>query len=571
MVVKKPTRHRKKRPAATDASGSTHPPKKLREDYGTSSGAATGGKSPYVIKELLERSVLNAEIGVAAIETLPFVTSSVSATPEREVGDFTNVITGPNLRTIGPSESAASAPSISVLKTDVDPIPHVGPHTFLDSCFTHTARPNVARSSQRPGKELSIGSRELDSETLQEVFVLRWNVPNDILAMDYHQLFTEYNVETTRQAFLNVKVRMRTKYSLSERKRMENECEKQTFLLQSKDGEIERLKAQLLLKEVEAAEAVRLRTQVVTAETTEKVHADESSLSVKDLEVKDLTATVTFVKFQNDSLVDQVHALEATCSGLHDQVSGYEHLKEQFEEIQDAQMNTLCDKMAKLEVNLIEMALHLEEKFYPHLLTYLSALGTAISCAIEKGMQDGLSAGIEHGKEGRDLKDLVAYNPAMEADYNSALQDLRAVDFPVLAELKSQTDAILGATSLSFALSVSHDRVERIRQNVAEHRSTLVGVYVPLVNPLCIQSLTGATGPSDALSIAVGTTTALSTTFASTSSIPPVSVDDYVIANVDDEEDIQPKVQERNQDKGEGSVASTLEIEFEKEELDTTP
>ncbi|GKG63119.1 hypothetical protein Tco_0638766, partial [Tanacetum coccineum] len=69
--------------------------------------------------------------------------------------------------------------------------------------------------------------------------------------MDYHQLFTEYNVRTERQAFLNVKVRMRTKYSLSERKRLENECEKQTFLLQSKDGEIERLKAQLLLKEAE--------------------------------------------------------------------------------------------------------------------------------------------------------------------------------------------------------------------------------------------------------------------------------------------------------------------------------
>ncbi|GKG61635.1 hypothetical protein Tco_0621344, partial [Tanacetum coccineum] len=39
--------------------------------------------------------------------------------------------------------------------------------------------------------------------------------------------------------------------------------------------------------------------------------------------------------------------------------------------------------------------------------------------AIEKGMQSGLSADIDHGKAGRSLADVVAYNPAAEADYNS--------------------------------------------------------------------------------------------------------------------------------------------------------
>ncbi|GJV82205.1 hypothetical protein Tco_1518075 [Tanacetum coccineum] len=48
----------------------------------------------------------------------------------------------------------------------------------------------------------------------------------------------------------------------------------------------------------------------------------------------------------------------------------------------------------------------------------------AISRAIEKGMQDGLAAGIEHGARGRRLEDLVAYNPSMEEDYNATLQEL---------------------------------------------------------------------------------------------------------------------------------------------------
>nr|GEV47935.1 hypothetical protein [Tanacetum cinerariifolium] len=99
------------------------------------------------------------------------------------------------------------------------------------------------------------------------------------------------------------------------------------------------------------------------------------------------------------------------------QVSGYERLKEQIEEFQDAQMNIVNDKVAKLDVDLLEMALHLEEKFYPHLHTTISSR----SRAIEKGMQDGLSDGIDHRKAGRNLEDVVAYNPVAEANYSFAL------------------------------------------------------------------------------------------------------------------------------------------------------
>ncbi|GJY81301.1 gypsy type transposase [Tanacetum coccineum] len=241
--------------------------------------------------------------------------------------------------------------------------------------------------------------------------------------MDYHHLFTEFNVGTTRQACLNAKVRMRTKYCLSERSKLESECKKQVDLLKARDDEIENLKAQLLLKEAEATEAVRLRAQVSAAEATEKMHADEidalkqrnvalenekdsldgkvtklqSLVSAKDLELKDSNVDVSSLKSQNDSLVDQV--------------SGYERLKEQIEEFQDAQMNIVNEKVVKLDADLLEMALHLEETFYPHLLTtisgqrwlltrglklavvkclnlpeYLTALGPAISRAIEKGM-----------------------------------------------------------------------------------------------------------------------------------------------------------------------------------------
>ncbi|GKF25794.1 hypothetical protein Tco_0081688, partial [Tanacetum coccineum] len=61
----------------------------------------TGGKSRSAIKRLLAGAVLNVEVGVAAIPTLPFVTTFVSTMPERESGDHTNSVAELNLHTIG--------------------------------------------------------------------------------------------------------------------------------------------------------------------------------------------------------------------------------------------------------------------------------------------------------------------------------------------------------------------------------------------------------------------------------------------------------------------------------------
>ncbi|GKC63762.1 hypothetical protein Tco_1096360 [Tanacetum coccineum] len=74
VAAEKPKRPRKKGQVVADASGSFHPPKKLREDHGTSSEAAIG----------------------------------VSATPEHEGDVPDDSITEANLCTIGPAESSLS-------------------------------------------------------------------------------------------------------------------------------------------------------------------------------------------------------------------------------------------------------------------------------------------------------------------------------------------------------------------------------------------------------------------------------------------------------------------------------
>ncbi|GJR60241.1 hypothetical protein Tco_1502403 [Tanacetum coccineum] len=266
--AEKPKRPQKKKQAVTDVSGPSHPHKKLRSDHEISSGAVSAGKSPTAFRELLASSILNVESDVEVVATLPFVTSSVSATPEHESGVPADSVTGPNLCTIGASErfvisldsshhssiNASGAEDDSIIRSAVIPpvmteaviATHVAsipsalapePSTkvvtpvhasmFHDSDSMGTVRPDVAGSSHTLGKELSMGSQEVDSESLHEVFVPRWNIPNgsllddlgasrefiDHLAppvlfsqisdIDYEELFIEFSVGTARQACLS--------------------------------------------------------------------------------------------------------------------------------------------------------------------------------------------------------------------------------------------------------------------------------------------------------------------------------------------------------------------------------
>ncbi|GKD51701.1 hypothetical protein Tco_1280677 [Tanacetum coccineum] len=123
-----------------------------------------------------------------------------------------------------------------------------------------------------------------------------------------------------------------------------------------------------------------------------------------------------------------------------------------------------------------------------------------------------------------------------------------------------EDQVILGETSLLVALDVTHSRVERIRENVAAQRSALIGVWTHLVNPLSVENLVGTASTSDSTPATIATTTALSLTFASASTIPPITIEDYEIIGAD------------VQGSGQGEAASFPNtVEFEKEELDTTP
>nr|GEW86629.1 hypothetical protein [Tanacetum cinerariifolium] len=175
------------------------------------------------------------------------------------------------------------------------------------------------------------------------------------------------------------------------------------------------------------------------------------------------------------------------------------------------------------------IALHIDEELYPRFLTtiagqmwildrglklvvmkclqsleYLATLGGAIGCAIDKGMQDGLVVDIDHEKSGRRLVDFVTYNPSAEANYAFAVNALRVIDFPLLAQLESQKDA--GMANIMGLIHLEGLAVETLK---ASHLSKTISDVIFLWKEERVRLLVGYPGASTTLIYSPGSSSTL--------------------------------------------------------------
>ncbi|GJT44399.1 putative reverse transcriptase domain-containing protein [Tanacetum coccineum] len=429
-------RQRKRKTMIVNSGEPSHPAKKLIENRGTLGGTSVDRKSMPAIQRLLVGAVQNAE---------------------REDEDHTDFVAGTNLHTFSPpprfviSSDSSHHSGANVVEAEVNLVV-MSSARVITTVTTVTATVDAATAAKEaPTKPSLFGtSSSAADDPLRRLFGKCLSSANGAL------LIRSRLADDCR---LSAEVRMRVEYNIKEKRKLRSVFDEQTELLKVKDEDIENLKAQLLLKEAEAAEAIRLRAEASRKEISEldvKVSDLAASVKVREQEVVDLDAQVTAVKSQSDNLTGRVHELKTSSAGLQEKVTAYEDCMGKLEELQDERMRVVDDKFDKLYADFVETALHLEEKFYPHLLTTIAGHRAAISKANEKGMQDGLAAGITHGQE-----------------------------------------------------------VQRIRDNIANHGSALRDVFVPLVEPLSSVALEGTEGTSGT---APDTTTALSVTFAFVSS-----------------------------------------------------
>nr|GEU33308.1 hypothetical protein [Tanacetum cinerariifolium] len=267
------------------------------------------------------------------------------------------------------------------------------------------------------------------------------------------------------------------------------------------------------------------------------------------LSCDDLSIKASSLEFEKGKLIDQVYALDTTCSGLRDEVMGYKLFNKWVEEMQDEQVKALSDRVAAIDSDLIRIALHMDEQFYSRYLTTIAGWRWILT-------------GIDHEKAGRGLADVAAFNPSVESNFVSAVKALKgsAVEAPEAAQLqpspeqimiqihRSEDQAIIGETSLPFSLELAHNHVQKIRGDATSHRLSLADVIAPLVEPLSVRSFTSRASTSELPEMT--TTTALPTTSAQASTV-----------SVTEAPGLVPSMK----------APSPSQIVFEKEDIETTP
>nr|GEV61299.1 hypothetical protein [Tanacetum cinerariifolium] len=437
---------------------------------------------------LLAEAVQNTEVRGGVIPTLPFVSSSVSTIPEREGRDHIELLARVNLCAIGApqrfviSSDSSNHSGVNIVEAEVDSVVKtsvpiitiattttptadpaaiakeklVGSSVFgADSPSAGESHPIPGGFSDCTGSDFLIGGIQIvidPDSNIQKFYVPQWNVTNGfclddsgvcremVEEFDPPKFFASVREMDHDQLFTEFNIGAACQISLSTKVRMRVEYNvKERRMLNSVVEE----KDLLLKSRCEETKSLKAQLLVKETEAVKAIHL----LNVREQEVADLDDVVTSVKLQNDSLADQVHKLEASSAGLHEKVTVYEN--------------------------------------------------SAIGKAIEKGMQEGLSASITYGTKGRKLIDVAAYNPYVEPH----------VDQLMVPVHHSPDQCVIGASALSLSLDVSSSRVRKIKENIANHVSALCGVFVPLSEPLSAMVLEGTKGTSGA---APDTTTALS-------------------------------------------------------------
>nr|GEX55203.1 hypothetical protein [Tanacetum cinerariifolium] len=407
------------------------------------------------------------EVGLTAVATVPFVTSSVTSTPKRKGDSKTDFGFETNLRTQRPSKRSLVPPLLMTV-------------AIATTVVAGTPSASVTRAGAEPV-----------SQVHQSIFVDFASIGATCQML---QLFSEFNVGAVCQTCLSYEVRLWSEHNFRERKKFKRKYAGHVDLLKERDVEIANLKAQLSLKEAEAIEAIHLSNQVSVVKAVKsarvikhnilkehnsaleekknalerKVTTLEFAASAKETELASLTAAS--FESQKDGFTNQVSLLETTCSGLHDQVSGYELFKEQCEAIQDGQVKVLSDRVAVLDFELMALALHLDKEFYPRFLTTIAdrrwIIGHGLMLAVMKCHQS------------------PGYGVAFEVVIGLVI-DFRNLEFKILSQLESQKDAtIVDIMSLLHLEGPSTETLEYFRSTsqVTAVTTTALAISVTAAN-----------------------------------------------------------------------------------------
>ncbi|GJQ94815.1 hypothetical protein Tco_0005954, partial [Tanacetum coccineum] len=211
---------------------------------------------------------------------------------------------------------------------------------------------------------------------------------------------------------------------------------------------------------------LRYEHEIMSRERFQKKFTESSAVfQQKDAKIVALKAKLdTAEKEFNVELLGKVSTLES----VHEELSNQDAAARHFEE-----------QSAKLDARIADVRRDMDTDLYPHMLTAIAgrrwvlgcairlavvikcaqsfechfALGKVPSLSINNGIQQGLEVEIEHGKAGRSLAQVEAYDPDVESKYVVAVNDMAAVnDFENVSFSLLKLEALKDS---SLALSMS--------------------------------------------------------------------------------------------------------------------
>ncbi|GJT45483.1 hypothetical protein Tco_0954198 [Tanacetum coccineum] len=246
------------------------------------------GKSRFAVQRLLAGSMQNAEVRGEPIPTLPFVTSSVFATPEHSSHHF-----GANIAEAKVDSFARpSIPLMTVATTVTSTVDHATTvkEKFVESSVFGGGANHIAGGfSDRIGSDFFVGD---DGRTCREM-VDAFAPPKffaSIRGMELDQLFTEFNVGAARQMSLSAEVRMRAEYNIKERRRLNSGAEAAEAIHLRAEASKFKVVKESLRDEVKVLKEQNAALKQEKTNLSVKVADLAASVKVREQEVADLDA-----------------------------------------------------------------------------------------------------------------------------------------------------------------------------------------------------------------------------------------------------------------------------------------
>ncbi|GJY25947.1 hypothetical protein Tco_0400673 [Tanacetum coccineum] len=268
------------------------------------------------------------------------------------------------------------------------------------------------------------------------------------------EFLAQYNVNLAWQVALGSQMRLRFEQEVRLLKKARAQVARRSERIQVREEEIKRLGEEVESLKVVEAKVHGLRNQTKNLETLLEAEVDmkkatEAKNAELAKELESLRAKFSDLQLNNNQLSQQVSTLQV-------QVTSEERIKTAFEEFKKCEDNKVEQRCAEMDARLDKPSVDIDEELYPHMLTMIAgrhwvighglrlaimkciryieirqAFANVVSAGLAKGMSEGLKYDIEHGKAGRDLADVEAYDLEANNKLVKALKDLKDLKYPM--------------------------------------------------------------------------------------------------------------------------------------------